>query len=136
MAGGVQQGQRGLAAAVGGGQRQHRLLGKDRDAPRPLLTVRVQKGVTVVDAAQLAQHAGAVEQPFGQCGFAAVNMGQQADDETFHRCFPRAFQSCFYCTIFLAIWQTVWYSKAKFTGKESTRMRWQFGVVFQKKGNP
>ena len=136
MAGGVQQGQRGLAASVGGGQRQHRLLGKNRDAPRPLLTVSVQKGVAVVDAAQLAQHAGAVEQPFSQCGFAAVNMGQQADDETFHRCFPRAFQSCFYCTIFLAIWQTVWYSKAKFTGKESTRMRWQFGVVFQKKGNP
>ena len=84
VAGRIQQRQLGLVGAVRGGQRQHGLLGKDRDAPRPLLAVGIKKGVPVVHAPQLAQHPRAVKQPFGQCSFAAVHMCQQPDDQTFH----------------------------------------------------
>ena len=38
-------------------KRQHRLLGKDGDAPLPLHSVRVQKGIPVVHPAQPAQGA-------------------------------------------------------------------------------
>ncbi|MEI3271811.1 MAG: hypothetical protein V8S13_01020, partial [Gemmiger formicilis] len=51
---------------------------------------------------------------------------------------PLSFQkSCPYCTIFLAIWQTLCYTYPKSTEEgEHPLMRWLFGVVFQKKGNP
>ena len=80
----VQQRQLGLLGSIGRRQRQHGLLGKNRDAPRTLLRVGVQKGVAVVHPAQLAQRARAVQQPLGQRGLAAVHMGQQAHDQTFH----------------------------------------------------
>ena len=38
----------------------------------------------MIHPAQLAQHTGTVEQALGQGGFAAVHVGQQTDDESFH----------------------------------------------------
>ena len=80
----VQQRQFGLLGILRCGQRQHRLLGKNRDAPCPLLGVGIQKGVPVVHTAQLAQHPRAVEKPLGQRCLAAVHMGQQPNHQTFH----------------------------------------------------
>ena len=85
----VQQGQLARLGPSGGGQCQHRLLGKDRNAPRPLPAVGIQKCVPVVHAAQLAQYPRAVKQPLGQCGFAAVHMGQQPNDQSFHTSSPQ-----------------------------------------------
>ena len=85
----VQQGQLARLGSIGGGQRQHRLLGKNRNAPRPLPAVCIQKCVPVIHAAQLAQYPRAVKQPLGQCGFAAVHMGQQPNDQSFHTSSPQ-----------------------------------------------
>ena len=85
----VQQGQLARLRPLGGGQRQHRLLGKNRNAPRPLPAVGIQKCVPVIHAAQLAQYPRAVKQPLGQCGFAAVHMGQQPNDQSFHTSSPQ-----------------------------------------------
>ena len=84
MAGGVQQGQGGLLGVRQGRQRQHGLLGENGNAPGALLGVGVQKGILMVHPAQFAQHTGTVEQALGQGGFAAVHVGQQTDDESFH----------------------------------------------------
>ena len=79
VAGGVQQRHRQA------GHFQQRLLGKDGDAPGPLLGVRVQKGVAVVHAAQAAQGPAAVQKPLGKGGFARIHMGKNADDKSFHK---------------------------------------------------
>ena len=91
----VQQGQFARLRSLGGGQRQHRLLGKDRNAPRPLPAVGIQKCVPVIHAAQLAQYPRAVKQPLGQCGFAAVHMGQQPNDQSFHTSSPQKIKILF-----------------------------------------
>ena len=79
------------AAGGAGARRQHGvrqaeqcLLGEDRDPPRALQGIGVQEGVAGVDAAQAAQRAGAVEQRLREGGLAGVDVGQDADDETFH----------------------------------------------------
>ena len=59
MARGVQQGD------LYTGQRQHRLLGKNGDAPLPLQRLRVQKGVLVVHPPQPLQCAAGVQHPLG-----------------------------------------------------------------------
>ena len=79
MAGGVQKGD------LPAGQRKHRLLGEDRDPPLPLHGIRVQEGVGMVHAAKAAGGAGAVEQRFGQRGFARVHMRQQTRTDAFGR---------------------------------------------------
>ena len=56
MAGGVQQRHTGLP------QFQHRLLGKDGNAPLPLHGVGVQKGVLMVHPPQTADGSGPVQQ--------------------------------------------------------------------------
>ena len=56
MAGGVQQRHPGLP------QFQHRLLGKNGDAPLPLHGVGVQKGVLMVHPPQTADGSGPVQQ--------------------------------------------------------------------------
>ena len=84
----IQQRQLGFLGTVGGRQRQHGLLGKNRDAPGAFLAVGIQKSVPVIHPTQLAQHARAVQKPFGQRGFAAVHMGQKPHDQTFHNHSP------------------------------------------------
>ena len=88
MAGGVQQRDAGFlqrhAAVAARRQRELGLFGKDGDAPRPLQRVGVQKGVPVVHPPQLADHPGAKEQCLRQGRLAAVNVGQNADDQSFH----------------------------------------------------
>ena len=73
MARGVQQGD------LYTGQRQHRLLGKNGDAPGPLQGVRVQKGVAVVHPPQLPQRPRPVEHGLAQGGLARVHVGQYAN---------------------------------------------------------
>ena len=80
VTGGVQQGQGGFLGVGGGGQGQHRLLGKNGDAARAFLRVGVEKSVLVIHAPGFAQHPGVVEQPLSEGGFAAVNVCQQTDD--------------------------------------------------------
>ena len=85
VAGGVEQGQPGFLQTGGiGRQVEHGLLGKDCDAAGAFHRVGIKKSVAVVHPPQLAQNAGAVEHRFGQRRFAAVNMGQNADDQSFH----------------------------------------------------
>ena len=72
MARGIQQRQGGVR------QRQPRLLGKDGDPPAALQRVVVQKGVPVVHPPGPPQCPGAVQHRFGQGGFAAVHVRQQA----------------------------------------------------------
>ena len=79
MAGGIQKGHFQFI------QRQHRLLGKDGNAPLPLNGVSIQKGVPVIHAAQLADGAAAVEQGFGKGGLARVHMGQDTDTTALFR---------------------------------------------------
>ena len=85
MAGGVQQRQ------LGAGQFQHRLLGKDRDAPRPLQRVGVEKGVPMVHPPQFAQRPRAVEHRLAQGRFARIDVRRYANDQPFH---PVVFPSC------------------------------------------
>ena len=72
VARGIQQRQGGVR------QRQPRLLGKDGDPPAALQRVVVQKGVPVVHPPGPPQRPGAVQHRFGQGGFAAVHVRQQA----------------------------------------------------------
>ena len=81
MAGGVQQGDGGIA------RRKQRLFGKDGDAARFFQAVGVQKGVSVVHPPQLADSTGAVEHGLGEGGLAGVYMGQNAQYDLFLRCF-------------------------------------------------
>ena len=81
MAGGVQQGDLHF------GQAEHRLLGKDGDAPLPLHGIGIQKGVLMVHPAQLFQAAAPIQQRLGQGGLACVHVGQQTSTNSFHRVF-------------------------------------------------
>ena len=63
---------------------EHSLLGKNGDAALALQRVGVQKGVLVVNAAELADVARAVHHGFAQGGFARVHMRQYADGYSFH----------------------------------------------------
>ena len=58
---------------------QHGLLGKNGDAPFPLLGVGIQKRVPVIHPAQLAQLARGVQHGLRKRGFSRVHVGQQAD---------------------------------------------------------
>ena len=60
-------------------QRQHRLLGKDRNAALALQRVRIQKGVAVVNAAEAADGTAAIKHRLGQGGLARIDMGQNPD---------------------------------------------------------
>ena len=60
MTGGIQQGH-----FAGITQGKDGLLGKDGDAALPFQRIRVQKGVLVIDAAQMADAAGQIEHGFG-----------------------------------------------------------------------
>ena len=81
MAGGVQQGDGGIA------RRKQRLLGKDGDAARFFQAVGIQKGISVVYPSQLADSTCAVEHGLGEGGLAGVHMGQNAQYDLFLRCF-------------------------------------------------
>ena len=78
MARGVQQGELGLR------QGEHRLLGKNGDAPGPLQGVRVQKGVPVVHPPHLPQRPRLVEHGLAEGGLPRVHMGQYPNDQPFH----------------------------------------------------
>lgn len=78
MARGVQQGD------LYTGQRQHRLLGKNGDAPLPLQRLRVQKGVLVVHPAQAPQGAALIQQRLRQGGLPRVHVGQYSNDQLSH----------------------------------------------------
>ena len=69
MAGRVQQGDRSVRQGKDG------LLGKDGDAALPFEREGIEKGVAVIDAAQLFYRAGLVQHRLGKRGFARVNMG-------------------------------------------------------------
>ena len=81
MAGGVQQGDAGVA------RRKQRLFGKDGDTACFFQAVGIQKGVTVIHPPQLADSSGAVEHGLGEGGLAGVHMGQNAQYDLFLRCF-------------------------------------------------
>ena len=55
------------------------LLRKDRDAPLPLLIVRIQMRVAVVDASGCADLSGSEEHGFRQCCLSGVHMRKDAD---------------------------------------------------------
>ena len=77
----VQQGQ---VQAV---QRQAGLFGENGDAPLPLLSVGVQKGVPVVHPSQAAQLAALIEQRLRQGGLARIHMGKQTSTNAFEHFF-------------------------------------------------
>ena len=52
--------------------------GLDGDAALPLQRERVGLGVAVVDAAELVDDAGGVQQPLGQAGLTGVDVRQDA----------------------------------------------------------
>ena len=79
MAGGVQQGDSGVA------RRKQRLLGKDGDAARFFQAIGIQKGVSVIHPPQLTDSTGAVEHGLGEGGLAGVHMGQNAQYDLFAR---------------------------------------------------
>ena len=54
---------------------QHRLLGKDGDAPLALHIVRIQERIPVIHPPQAADSAGTVEQRLGKGGLSRVHMG-------------------------------------------------------------
>lgn len=68
--------------------REHRLLGKDSNAPGALHGVGVQKGVLVIHPPQLFQAPAGVEQPLAEGGFPRVHMGQNAYNQFVHSCRP------------------------------------------------
>ena len=72
--------QRDLGIAEG----KPRLLGKNRDAAGALQRIMVEKSVAVVDAPQLPQRSGAVEQRLGKCCFPRVDLREYADDQMLH----------------------------------------------------
>ena len=79
-------------------ERQHCLLGEDRDAAFPLLAVGIQKGILVIHPAQLAQPPASIEQSLRQSGLTRVNMGQQTHGKLFcfhvqHPCLFK-YQNC------------------------------------------
>ena len=69
-------------------QREHRLLGKDGDAPLPLQGLGVQKGIGVVHPPQLPQGAAGIEEGLGQGGLARIHMGQDAQGQLVHPVTP------------------------------------------------
>ena len=65
-----------------------RLLGKDGDASLPLLSICIQKGVPMIHSPQLPQGTAQIQQPLGECGLAAVHMGQNPHANSFSHFFP------------------------------------------------
>jgi hypothetical protein len=63
-------------------ERHHR--GLDRDATLALQRERIGLGTAVIDTADLADHSGGVQQPFGQARLAGVNMGHDPQVQHFH----------------------------------------------------
>ena len=59
--------------------------GLDRDAALPFQRQRVGLGAAVVDAADLVDDAGGVEQPLGQAGLTGVDMRQDPQVQRSHR---------------------------------------------------
>ena len=78
MSRGVQQGDLHIL------QGQHRLLGKDGDAPLPFQSVGVQKGVGMVHPPQPPQRPAPVEQRLAEGGLARVHVGQYSKGELVH----------------------------------------------------
>ena len=78
VAGGVDQ----VDGDVVDGERHHRRL--DGDAALAFQGQGVGLGAAVVDAADLVDDPGAVQQPLGQAGLAGVDMGQDAQVERVH----------------------------------------------------
>ena len=76
--------------------REHRLLGKNGDAAVTFERIGIQKGIAVIDSAELLQVAGAIEQRLRQGGFAGVHMRQNADCGLFHD-MPSPVAKCFFC---------------------------------------
>jgi hypothetical protein len=68
--------------------------GLDRDAALPFQRQRVGLGGAVIDAAELVDGPGGVEQPLGEGGLACVYMGQDAQVEKSLRQCVMSFEVC------------------------------------------
>lgn len=69
-------------------QLEHRLTGKYRNSAGAFQRVGVEGGVTVIDAPHPAQRTGAVQDGFGQRGFAGVYMGKNSNGQRVHAQVP------------------------------------------------
>ena len=61
-----------------------RLLGEDGNASLPLLSICIQKGVLMIYPPQLPQGTAQIQQPLGECGLAAIHMGQNPHYDPSH----------------------------------------------------
>ena len=66
-------------------ERHARLPRKDRDAARTLERVRVHVRVFMVDAAEIADRARAVEQRLGQRRLSGVDVRQNSQNQLLHK---------------------------------------------------
>ena len=85
MSRGVKQGEAHVAVI------EDRLFGKNRNAPVAFQGVVIEKGVAVIDPAELTEVTGAVHQRLGQGRFTGVDMRKNADSDFFH-----TITSCFH----------------------------------------
>ena len=74
-------------------ERQHGLLRKDRDAALALLHVGIEKGVLVVDAAELPQLPARVQHGLRKRRFSGVDVRQYAQNQLVHRFLSRPLRS-------------------------------------------
>ena len=88
MTGGVEEVDGGVGGVDDGG------FGEDGDAACAFHGVGVEEGVAVVYAAGFAQLAGGVEDGFGECGFACVDVCEDSGYDALHGCHHTSVCSC------------------------------------------